>query len=210
VSTVAFPSLPGQTWPVIRTAIWQSRAQQSISGKILNIADWSQPKWQWEVTFSALRGYNATLLAAEIQNIQGFFNSRQGRFDSFLYSDTNDRSVTGSTIGTGDSTVRTFQLVRSLGGFSENILAPTTVTAVYVGSSSIASSKWSVAQWGVGGTTAPGIITFTTGNAPTTGQVVTADFTYAWPVSFNDDAMSFEEFVKKIWALKAVRWTSLK
>lgn len=207
MSTAAFPSFPGLTWPIKRSPIWSNRPKESVSGKRINIADWSYPKWRWELTYSALRGYTTVFAAAEIQAMQGFFNSRQGGFDSFLYSDTNDRTSSGSTIGTGDSTNRLFQLSRSLGGFSEPILAPTTVTTVYIGSSAQASSRWSVANWG---STAPGMITFATASIPPNGQAVTADFLFAWPVSFDQDVISFEEFVRKIWGLQTVSFTSLK
>lgn len=206
MSTASFPNFPGLTWPIKRMPIWQTRAQASVSGKILNIADWSYPKWRWTLRFSALRGYTTALADAEINAMYGFYNARQGKFDSFLFSDTADRSATGSTLGTGDSTDRTWQLVRSLGGFSEPILAPVAVSAVYVGGSSQSSTRWSVANWG---STAPGIVTFST-FAPTTGQAITADFTYAWPVSFDDDILTFEQFVKKIWGLDGVSMTSLK
>lgn len=205
MSTQAYPFFPGLTYPIARKPIWQTRTQDSVSGKRINIADWSYPKWQWSLTYSALRGYTTTLAAAEIEAMIGFFNSRQGSFDSFLYSDTNDRTSTGSTIGTGDSTNRAFQLYRTLGGFTEPILAPTTVTSILVGGT--ASTSWSVTGWG---TTTPGVVTFTTGFAPPNGQAVVAAFSYSWPVSFDDDILSFDEFVQKIWKLEAINFTSLK
>jgi uncharacterized protein (TIGR02217 family) len=206
VSTQALPFMPGLTWPIRRSPIWQTRVHDSISGKRVSIADWSYPKWRWELTYSALRGYTTTLAAAEIQAMQGFFNSRQGGFDSFLYSDTNDRTSTGSTIGTGDSTNRAFQLSRTLGGFLEPLLGPTSVNSIAVGSSTQSSTRWAVSYWG---SSIPGTITFST-FAPPAGQTVVADFAWAWPVSFDQDILTFEEFVRKIWGLQTVSFTSLK
>jgi len=206
LTTSAFPSLPGITWPVIRSPIWQTRGQQSVSGKKINIADWSFPMWRWELTYNFLRGYTTALFDAEIATMEGFFNTIQGSFDSFLYRDANDNTAVGSTIGTGDSTNKAFQLKRPLGGYVEPITAPTSISNVYVGSTIISSTQWSLSYWA---STAPGIVTFST-FAPTTGQAVTADFQYSWPVSFDDDTISFEEFVKKIWNLKKISMTLLK
>lgn len=207
MSTVSFPSLPLQTWPIIRSAIWRSNIPESISGKVYPLSYYSMPKWRWELTYSGLRAFTTAQQAAEIQLLQGFFDSRSGRADSFLYSDTDDRSSSGSTIGTGDSTKVAFQLQRSLGGFNENILAPTTVTSVYVGGTAISSTGWSVSLWG---TSSPGIVTFSTANIPANGQSVTADFIYSWPVIFDQDILSYEEFVRKVWALKVVSFTSVR
>lgn len=209
MSTAAFPTLKPNTWPVIREASWHSNVPVSISGKVYPVSYWSQPKWKWTLTYSGLRGYTTALAAAEILSMQDFFDVLKGRGDSFLYTDANDNGSSGATIGTGDSTNKLFQLQRTLKSFYENILAPTAVTAVYVGSSAISSTKWTYSSWQVGGTTAPGIVTFST-FGPTTGQAVTADFTYAWPVLFDQDIMTFEEFVRKIWALKTVSFTSIR
>jgi hypothetical protein len=91
------------------------------------------PRWEWEVTYDVLRSDSN----AEFQTLVGFFNARQGSFDSFLYSDTYDNSVTTQNIGGGTGTATAFQLVRTFGGFSEPILAPNNVTAVYLNGASI-------------------------------------------------------------------------
>jgi uncharacterized protein (TIGR02217 family) len=207
VSTATFPStLKGLEWPLPRVEIWQTRTQQSVSGKRLNIADWSQPKHRWEASFSVLR---ASTLYNEFQTLLGFVNARQGGFDSFLYNCPYDNSSSGSTIGTGDSTDVTFQLVRTMPGttVSETIYAPTTVSSVFVGGTLMSSTKWSVSNWG---STSPGVITFSTTSIPPSAQAVTADFQFAWPCSFDQDEFSFEEFVSRFMALKKCTFTSIK
>lgn len=208
MSTAAFPTLSGLAWPVTRTPKWQTRTQNSVSGKRLNIADWSYPKHRWSVVYNFLRGASPTYV--EWQTLEGFFGQMKGSWDSFLYTDPRDYTVTASTIGTGDSTDRDFQLIRTFGstlfGYSEPILAPLAVSALVVAGTSYTSTQYVLQQWG---STAPGMVTFST-FAPSTGQAITASFTYAWPVSFDQDTLDFEEFVKQIWALKSVSWTSLK
>ncbi len=51
--------------------------------------------------------------------------------DTFLYTDATDNTVIAQSIGTGNGSTTTFQLVRSFGGFVEPILAPNAVTTVY-------------------------------------------------------------------------------
>lgn len=209
MSTAAFPTLPGLAWPVKRTPIWQTRTQRSVSGKRLNLADWSYPQRRWGLSYNFLRGSTGPTFT-EWQTMEAFFLARQGAFDSFLYTDQNDSAVVGSTIGTGDSTATAFQLSRVFGSsvesFSEPILGPLAVSAMVVGGTTRSSTQFSIAYWG---TSSPGMITFST-FAPTTGAAVVASFTYAWPSSFDSDTMDFDEFVRTIWELKQVSFTSLK
>lgn len=207
MSTAMFPTLPGLAWPVQRRPIWATRTQNAVSGKRINLADWSTPKYRWGLTYNFLRGAPNY---SEMETLAGFFNARYGSFDSFLYTDPNDYSATGSTLGTGDSTDRTFQLQRRYGstydGLVEPIYAPLAVSRMAVGASTYSSTQFSVLSWG---TTSPGLVTFST-FAPSTGLAVTADFTYAWPVSFDADSLDFDEFVRRIWELKTITFTSLK
>jgi len=209
MSTAAFPTLPGLAWPVQRSLLWQTRTQQSVSGKRLNLADWSYPKRRFGLTYNFLRGSTGPSFT-EWQTMEGFFNSRFGSWDSFLYTDPRDYSVDSSTIGTGDSTDRDFQLSRVLGStvasFSEPVTAPLAVSAMVVAGTSYTSTQFVTQYWG---STAPGMITFST-FAPSTGQAIVATFTYAWPVSFDSDTMDFSEFVRAIWDLKGCSFTTLK
>lgn len=208
MSTAAFPTLPGLAWPVTRSQRWQTRTQDAISGKRLNIADWSWPKHRWSLSYNFLRG--TVGLYSEWQTLEGFFGARQGSWDSFLYTDPKDSSASQSTIGTGDSTNRAFQLSRYFGstvaGFSEPIYGPLAISSLVVGGTTYGSTQYVLQQWG---STAPGVVTFSS-FAPTTGAAVTATFTYAFPVSFDQDNLDFEEFVSRIWSLKGVSFTSLK
>jgi hypothetical protein len=62
-----------------------------------------------------------------MDTLEGFFKARFGNFDSFLLNLSTftqapaDSSVTGAPAGTGDGATTTFQLQKSVGGFTENI-----------------------------------------------------------------------------------------
>lgn len=134
MSSAVFPTLSGLEWPVTRTPVFDTVVQTSVSGKETRLAFQTTPRWKWEVSFSILR---ADSVNVEFQNLVGFFNSRQGMFDSFLYTDANDNTVSAQNIAIGTGALSNFQLVRTFGAFLEPVLAPNVVSAVYLAGSSI-------------------------------------------------------------------------
>lgn len=118
MSNAVFPTLPGLTWNVIKAPRWSTRVQRSVGGKEMRAAYWSAPIYTWTLTFELLRQASAF---AEFQTLIGFFNARQGKFDSFLFTDPADNSVAGQNFGTGDGVKTQFQLVRTYGGNNENV-----------------------------------------------------------------------------------------
>ena len=205
MSTQVFPTLPGLTYSVSRTHEWSNAIQQSVSGKETRIAYWNDARYTWGMQFTFLR---SSTTWNEFQSLWGFVSARKGRYDSFLYTDATDNSVTGQAIGTGDSTATVFPMYRTFGtsGQAEVVLAPNSVTRVVVAGSSISSTQFSIAYWG---STNPGTITFST-YAPTNGDAISADFTYYFPCRFDDDVASFENFMYGLWENKKVIFRSIK
>jgi uncharacterized protein (TIGR02217 family) len=211
MSSAQFPALAGLGWSVKRAPLWRSRVQESVSGKRTRIADWSFPRWQWELSFDFLRQAGANQQSpgfaggafAEFSQLAGFFNSRQGRFDPFLYTDPDDNLVVGQGIGIGDGMTQSFPLVRSFGGFVEPILAPNSVTQVTI--AGVAAVGFTFTNWGAA---APGIITFAT--PPAALAPIAASFSYFFPATFSDDRMDFEKFMAALYAARSVRFESVK
>jgi uncharacterized protein (TIGR02217 family) len=210
VSTQIFPSTsqcPGIDISISRTVEWDTIVQEAVSGKEVRIARRQYPRREFQLKFNFLRsstlaGFNPTV--NELATFEGFFNSRQGMFDSFLWKDPDDNSVTNQFIGTGDGVTASFITFRTYGGFAEPVYAPTAFSNVTVGSTSLTSTQYSVASWG---STSPGLFTFST--APPAGQNVTASFTYNWPVHFLDDKMTFDRFVNLIYEGKKVSFKTI-
>ena len=200
MSTAVLPTLAGLGINVTRTPMWDSQVQTSISGKEIRTAFWTYPKYKWEVMFSVLRSSGSY---TELQQLFGFFNARQGQFDTFLYQDADDNSVTSQAIGTGDGSTTTFQLVRTFGSFVEPILAPNVVSHVY--RAGVDHSDWTVSNWA---TATPGLITFNA--APANGQAITADFTYYFPVRMTTDTMAFDQKYTHLYAVKKFAFQSVK
>jgi uncharacterized protein (TIGR02217 family) len=207
MSTAVFPSLIGQAWDINRTPIWDTTIETNVSGKEVRLSNFTSPRYQWDISYNALRqGTVHNIAYTEFSQLLGFYNARQGAFDSFLYNDSDDNSVTTQAIGTGDGTTKAFQLVRALGGFSEPVFAPNVVSAVYVdGVLKTADVDYTVSSWGSANS---GVITFVT--APANTKAVTADFTYYWPCRFLNDSISFNKFISNMYEGKKLSIISLK
>ncbi len=209
MSTQIFPTLKGLEIEIKRTEIWDGTTiQESVSGKRTAIQNWSYPRYAWELSASVLpssSALNNAPASADFQSLMGFFNSRGGRFDTFLYTDTDDNSVTAQALGTGDNTTTGFQLVRTLGGFVEPVYAPNTVSNVYLNAVAQGSSLWAVSTWG---SASPGVVTFTA--APTSTQAVTATFSYYWPVRFDENSMTYTRFLQYLYENKSIKFSSEK
>jgi uncharacterized protein (TIGR02217 family) len=201
MSTSVFPTLKGLGWDVVRTPIWSNNVNEAVSGFETAIAFWTYPRWKWQLTFNFLRS-DAT--NHEFQDLLGFFNLRQGNFDTFLYQDADDNSVTGQGLGSGDGSTLTFPLVAAYGSFAQPIRAPHTVSKVYVDGVDKAG-HWTVSNWG---TATPGIITFD--SAPGNGLAVTADFTYYFPCRFTDPQIDFSKFMSGVYKSDGISFKSLK
>lgn len=211
MSTAVFPTLTGQGWNVTRTPLWQTRKPVSIAGKETAIADWSYPRHRWELVFDVLRqGSVSGTDYTEMQQLFGFFNARQGGFDSFLYQDADDNAVTGEILGTGDGSTTTFQLVRSFGGFIEPVLAPNFAETfnVYLDGALQPGASYTKYAWDAASPNSPGTIVF--GVAPTAGQQVKADFSFYWPVRFDVDECAFDKFAAGFYEVKKLSFMSIK
>ena len=112
MSNAIFPTLPGLAWSVFKTPQWSTRVQRSTGGNELRASYFSQPIWKWRLTYEFLRE-SAGL--SELKQLVSFYNARQGMYDSFLYSDPSDSSVTNHLFGLGDGTRTIFQLQRTSG-----------------------------------------------------------------------------------------------
>ena len=235
MSTAVLALPPGLGWSVKRTSLWKTRKQEAISGKRTTLADWSFPRWQWEVTIDFMRQAGAHQQAAsfagatyaEFAGVAGFFNQRQGAFDSFLYQDPDDNTVTAQAIATGDGATVVFPLVRAFGGFVEPVPAPNLVSNVYLNGvpqpQAALGIVWNYVPWPANplaplyanGVPAAGIPTGSlvfnsSGHTPGAGVAIAADLSFYFPCQFDDDAMSFEKFMAALYGAKSVKFSSLK
>ena len=207
MTTQIIPNLVGLGYDVTRAPLWSTTTQTAISGKETRIGLYSTPRWQWSLKYNFMRQgtLNGVDYYTEFEQYSGFFNQVNGSFNSFLYTDFNDNAVTGQGIGIGNGAATMFQLERAWGGFVEPIYAPNVVTAVYFNGALQNPASYNVSQWGL---TTPGVVTFFT--PPTNGTVITADFSFYWPVRFLADTLEFNQFTSTVYALKSAKFISIK
>lgn len=140
--------------------------------------NWSAARGRWDVA-SGLKKQT------QLDTLIAFFRARKGRAHGFRFKDWTDYKATGQSLGTGNATITTFQLIRtySSGGGTDvrTITKPVTGTVkVYL------AGVQQVSGWSVNTTT--GVITFTA--APGNSVAVSADYEFDVPVRFDTDRMA--------------------
>ena len=191
MSNTFFPTLPGLGWSVSWVPKFSTGIQTATSGKEYRSQMMSSPLYDIGLTYEVIEHNN---VAQDLKTLFGFFLSRQGSFDSFLYNHPQDNAVVKQTIGTGDGANKNFQLVRSFGDiFVEPVQNLNVVTGVYVNDVlKTVGTDYTVS--------ATGVVVFTT--APGAGISVTWTGSYYYRCRFTHDDLSFENFMKNLWALK--------
>ena len=142
-------------------------------------SNWNYPLGEWNVGHGVKN-------AAQLDALIAFFWARKGRHVGFRFKDWSDYKVTAGNIGTGDGATANFQLRKQYtsGGVTINrsIKKPVSGTVnVYVNG----VLKTITTHFTVNTTT--GTITFTGGNIPSAGQVITSDFEFDVPARFDTD-----------------------
>ena len=195
MSNSIFPVLPGLTWDVVKQPEFATKVQTASSGKDATAAYWTYPRWTFKLSYELLRGGSQT----ELNTLLGFFLAMKGRFDTWLYTDPSDYAVIGQQIGIGDSSTVAFQLIRTLGGFVEP-MKNINGTPVIKENGVTRTTGWSI--------NSTGLITFTT--PPTSGNILTADFSYYFRCRFMNDVAEFNQFMADLWELKKCEFISVK
>ncbi|HWG06065.1 MAG TPA: DUF2460 domain-containing protein [Beijerinckiaceae bacterium] len=197
-----FPNLIGQGWSVHKRPIFLTRVASHVSGREVRDALYAHTLYEYELVFNALTSSGsdfATLGANSLQELMGFFLTMQGQLGTFLYDDPSDNAATAQALGTGDGATTTFSFVRTLGTFAEPVGWVTGTPTIYLNGAA-QTSGYAI--------TPPNTLTFT--SAPASGVAISADFTYAFQCRFLDDTMDFENLMQNLWAVKVVKFRSVK
>jgi uncharacterized protein (TIGR02217 family) len=196
MSNAVFPSLPGLTFPIVRTPIWKTLIQTTQSGRELRAAQMSYPLYKWSLAFDVLRTASAF---NELQQLIAFYNARSGSYDSFLYTDQDDNSVTDQSFGFGDGSTVAFQLTKGFGGYIEPVLATNVITNVKVNGTVTAAYTVNAMT---------GILTFTT--APASGATLTWTGTFYYQCRFLADSYDFSKLMSGLYEAKKLEFQSVK
>jgi uncharacterized protein (TIGR02217 family) len=144
------------------------------------------------------RNYNAGFGVKSLDDIQmvvAFFEERRGRLYAFRWKDFGDYkscsasqviSATDQVIGTGNGSTASFQLVKKYGTGARDYLR--SISAPVAGTVLIAVNGTVTSQFMVNSQT--GYITFSAGNIPANGVVISAGFEFDVPVRFDTDSIT--------------------
>jgi len=158
---------------------------QYSTAVVITASGYEQRNLLWAASRMAWNVATGLKQQAQLDVLIAFFRARKGRAYGFRFKDWSDYQATAQAIGTGDSTTKTFQLVKNYvsGSYGETrtINKPVVGTVVVYLAGVMQSSGWSV-------DTTTGIVTFVT--APGTGVAVTADYQFDVPVRFDTDSMA--------------------
>ena len=194
MSNLVFPTLPGLTWNIVRSPQWATRIQKAVSGKEFRSAWMSSPLYNFRLSYEMLR---EAASFQEIQQLVAFFNNVRGSFDSFLYLDPNDNTVSAHGFGTGNGVQTTFQLMRSYGGNLEAVGQLNGVPSIYVGG----VLQVAGAHYTLGST---GLVTFAA--PPIAGAVLTWTGSYYYRCRFLQDTLELSEIMNTVWEAKKVEF----
>lgn len=184
-----FPFMPGQSFLQLKTPVWSTDIQTSVSGRERRRQLWSFPKWRFKVAYEVLRDAPDRL---ELQKLFTFFNAHAGQYQEFFYYDRSDNSVAGQPIGTGNGVTTAFQLARTMtvGGitFNEPVRAISGTPSVYVNGA--LTTAYTVGAYG--------IITFA--SPPAAAAVITWSGSFFFLCRFEKDDLDTAQMMQGLWS----------
>jgi uncharacterized protein (TIGR02217 family) len=201
MSTALFPSLRGIDIEISRTTTFSTLIQTAASGKELRASFWTTPRWVYEMTINFVRqsGFSAKTLVDELQQLASFFNAVRGAWDSFLLVDPVNGNPSGVSFGTGTGALTAFQLLDNEGYAAGYIQGAPSIYVAGV-------LQTLTTNYTINATT--GLVTFVT--APANGAALTWSGQFARVVRFDDDSMTFKQFVNLAWDGGTIKVRSLK
>jgi uncharacterized protein (TIGR02217 family) len=160
---------------------FKTSIQTALSGIEQRIAEWDVARCQYDIGY-AVRG-KASLLSEVIK----LWRDRRGPAYPFRFKDWSDYQATNATIGTGDGSLATFQLVKSYDVVFVTTRAIQLPVSGTVQIKVAGALKTETTHYTVNYST--GLVTFTTGNIPAAAQAITATFEFDVPVRFAEDSL---------------------
>lgn len=196
MSNAIFPVLAGvKKGGRRRTPIWKTKIQTSVSDREVRTTYGSYPRWQYALPFEYLRSSEQQ---QDWQTLAGFFNARNGNFDSWLYDDPDDNAVVNQVFGVGDGVTKTFRLARAFGNFIEPIKAVNGIPT-FTGNGSAVFPDVNEME---------GTVTFET--APAEGLVLAWSGKFYFRCRFVESKVEFTKLMQGFWAAGKLEFITLK
>lgn len=154
----------------------------ATSGRETRISEWDLCRVEVDISYGIRDD-------SDLETVNKFFLARGGKARPFRFKWWQDFEAENVTLGTGDGSTATFQLIKT---YTDSVLTYTrTIYLPVVGTVVVkvaGVTKTETTHYTVNYST--GLITFTGGNIPGV-QVVTADFEFDLPMRFDDDHLRF-------------------
>lgn len=202
MSDLVYPTLSGLTWNVKKVPEFNTIVHTSTSLKEFRIALAAYPLWSFSLTYERL------LEATDYKDLLTFFLHHKASYESWLFNDASDNTVTNNAFATGDGTTTTFQITRTISGATTSFTEPiqninnTVSPIIRVDSSVISPAYYSINSLGV--------ITFNAGHIPASGKLIDWTGSFYYRCRFLQDMSEFNKFMKNLWENKKVDFRSEK
>lgn len=198
MSDLYFPQFDGLAWGCVKTPIWSTKIHKSASGYEARTSTFTYPLWKFRLNYEVLRGDKSH---DEVNRLIGFFNQCRGAFLPFLYTDPHDNQAQDEFFSMTRDTVLEYQLMRSLGGFVEPVIAPSNQIVIYLdGIEQILGTNYTML--------AGGKIRFL--EAPPNDKPITWRGSFFYKCRFLHDTTDFEEFLQDLWNAKKIEFQSVR
>lgn len=194
MGNAVLPVLAGLTWDIGTAPQFNTKVHRAVSGYEVRAAYMVNPLWTFKLKYDLLRDDVAN---NEFKTLLGFFNSRQGQFDSFLYSNPADKTVTAQQFGIGTGAQTAYQLTRSYGGYVEPVQNLNGAASIYIGG----VLKTLTTDYTISTT---GMVTFVT--APAAAAVITWTGSFYYRCRFLSDTMDLNQFMNNRYSLNKLEF----
>jgi Conserved hypothetical protein 2217 (DUF2460) len=216
-----FPELIGLGYDVTWRAVWSGEVQEHQSGGEYRFSYWSEPLWEFDLTFNVLReGFWIGQPWDELRKLVGLNNACLGTTQGFKFKNVDDFTVPRQYIGTTDGTTTTFDLVRTYGannpalGYNgtEHIgfLSDRAPFSLFIDSSSAAVSVNDPTYGYTLGTGTPSLQQLVFNAAPPAGHLLYVQMSYDYFARFKDATVDFDKFMQRLWQIKKVTLRTLR
>jgi len=205
-----YPELIGLTYTVTKRPIWSTGSSRAGSGRTIRVGYYSVNLWEFELKYDFLPDRVGGTTANDLKALEGFFllPAISGGLGGFLFDDADDDTVAGQIVGTTDGVNTTWTIVRQFATGSAlepvGMVDTTRTVTVYLDGVPQSSASYDIV------TSAPVNQQLRFHAAPSTGQVVTMDFSFFFYVRFQDDKLDFVKFVEKLWQQDKIVLESLR
>lgn len=214
--TPVFPALASQAWSVHKEPSFKTTTDVSISGREYQIARQVIPRFEFTLTYGGdtwlrdqtqnITPFNPLSGYTELEQLAGLFLACLGSYGEFYYSDPDDNSRLGVTIGTTTAaTIYQIYFSWGTGPFTPPAFYPVggvqTINAVYLDGMLISSADYTLDS------TRTRLVFFT---APGAGKILTIDFSFYFRCRFLNDVEEFSQWAINLWESKSLKFQSVK